>query len=115
MNFTCTALFKQNYLTISENGYHNHINGLLVEYSGVGDLESVKKLVKCGADIRADNDLALQWAAYYGHLEVVKWLHQNGADIRANDAWALQLAAKNGHLEVVKYLEDEIDKLENIS
>ena len=112
MNFTCTALFKQKYLSIAKNGYHAHINDLLFDYSKIGDLESVKKLVKCGADIRANNDYALRWAAENGHLEVVKWLHQNGANIRADNYYALRWAAERGHLEVVKYLEDEIAKLE---
>ena len=112
MNFTCTALFKQKYLSIVKNGYHDHLNDLLFDYSKIGDLESVKKLVKCGSDIRADNDYALRWAARYGHLEVVKWLHQNGANIRTKNGYALRWSAENGHLEVVKYLEDEIDKLE---
>ena len=38
------------------------------------DLSTIKELVEQGADIHADDDLALRWAAENGHLEVVKYL-----------------------------------------
>lgn len=38
------------------------------------DLDVIKELVESGANIHADNDLALRWARLYGHLEVVEYL-----------------------------------------
>ena len=69
-----------------------------------GHLAVVKYLVSEGADIHAVNDYALQWAAYYGHLDVVKYLVSEGADIHAVNDFALRLAAGKGHLTIVKYL-----------
>jgi hypothetical protein len=69
-----------------------------------GHLDVVKFFVEKGADIYAENDLALIRAAEGGHLDVVKFLVEKGADIHADNNYALQWAAKNGHLEVVTFL-----------
>ena len=53
-----------------------------------------------GADIRANDDLAVRWASSNGHLETVKYLVNVGAD----DDLAVRWAISNGHLETVKYL-----------
>ena len=45
-----------------------------------GNLDEVKRLHRAGADIHADNDLALYRAARNGHLQVVDYLIDNGAD-----------------------------------
>jgi len=68
------------------------------------DLKGIKDLVERGADLHAENDCALRWAADCGHLEVVKYLLERGADLHAENDWALRWAARNGYLEVVKYL-----------
>ena len=44
------------------------------------DLENIKRLVEQGANLHADDEEALQWAAEKGHLEVVKYLLEQGAD-----------------------------------
>jgi len=68
------------------------------------DLEKVKYLLERGANLRADDDFALRWAAVNGQLELVKYLLEQGADLHVWKDWALRKAAENGHLEVVKYL-----------
>ena len=71
-----------------------------------GYLETIKYLIDNGADIHANNDGALRWAAENGYLEIVKYLVDNGADLHAGDDYALRLAALNGYWEIVKYLVD---------
>ncbi|BCS83632.1 ankyrin containing protein [Cotonvirus japonicus] len=69
-----------------------------------GHLEVVRFLVKNGANIQADDNLAIKWASLYGHLEVVRFLVEKGANIQADDNLAIKWASFNGHLEVVKFL-----------
>jgi hypothetical protein len=69
-----------------------------------GYLEVVKTLLKAGADVHADNDYALKWASYYDHLEVVKTLLKAGANVHADNDSALRWASERGHLEVAKVL-----------
>ncbi len=70
----------------------------------IGNLKKVKRLVKAGADIHANSDLALRWASWRGHLEVVKYLVEQGADIHAYESSALEWAAEGDYAEVVEYL-----------
>ena len=42
--------------------------------SGKGKLEVVKYLVSKGADIHAENDMALRWASRMDRLDVVNYL-----------------------------------------
>jgi ankyrin repeat protein len=82
----------------------------LTEAAKDGHLETVQYLIENGADIHADNDYALQWAAGNGHLDVVRYLVENGADIHADNDLALRYTAGNGHLDVVRFLvENEAD------
>jgi len=83
---------------------------ILSNIRNLWDVEVFKVIVRQGADIHADDDLALQWAAENGHLEVVKYLVDQGTDIHADSDHALQLAAENGHMEVVEYLENQVRK-----
>ena len=71
-----------------------------------GHLEVVKLLLDRGAGIHAQNDDSLRWAAWHGHLEVVKLLLDRGADIHAEYDHAFRWAAERGHFEVVKMLLD---------
>jgi len=43
-------------------------------------------------------------ASQYGHIEVVKYLVENGANISAQDDIALRWASQNRHIEVINYL-----------
>ena len=69
-------------------------------------MEVVKYLVDNGADIHANDDCALRWAAEHGRLEVVKYLIDNGADIHARGDRALNFATKN----VREYFHDLMNK-----
>ena len=71
-----------------------------------GYLEAVKYLHENGADITARDNKAIGWASENGYLEVVKYLHQNGADVTASNNYAVRHAAENGYLDVVKYLHE---------
>ena len=75
-----------------------------------GQLELVKLLLHCGADIHANDDCddggALQWASTYGHIEIVRLLIDSGADVNANGDYALRCALGNDKFEVAKFLLD---------
>ena len=70
--------------------------------AGGGYVEMVKILLAAGADVHADRDSALRSAAAAGHVEVVKAVLAAGADVRARNDYALCSAAEGGHVEVVK-------------
>jgi ankyrin repeat protein len=68
------------------------------------------------ANIHANNDEALRFAAYYNYLNVVKYLVEgppnpkrpwHPTNIHANNDEALCNAAENNSLDVVKYLIDQ--------
>mgnify|MGYP002404279905 CR=1 FL=1 len=44
----------------------------------------VNFLVEKGANIHAENDMALQWVYRNGYLEMAKFLVENGTNIHAN-------------------------------
>ena len=69
-----------------------------------GELLGVKYLVSSGANITADDNLAVRYASKNGHLDTVKYLVSLGANITADDNYAVRCASKNGHLDTVKYL-----------
>jgi ankyrin repeat protein len=96
-------------------------NYLLIESADNGDLENVKFALQNGANIHADNDYALRWAAIKGYLPVVKFLVENGADIHADDDCVLRYSARNGHHDVeiflkrtMKYRSYKLDKSKTI-
>ncbi len=89
------------------------INKLLYEGSGLpvlqvaakeGNRNMVRTAIRLGADVDADNGMALRLAVDNGHLEMVRELLDSGADVNANNGWPLRAATGNGHLEVVKEL-----------
>ena len=63
---------------------------------------NLKNLIDLGADVHANNDWALKYAAENGRIDVVKLLLEHGADVNARDA--LKCAAENGRIDVVKLL-----------
>ncbi|WP_175888215.1 ankyrin repeat domain-containing protein [Burkholderia contaminans] len=89
-----------------QNGADIHANNDLAlrMASGEGHLEVVKYLVEQGADIHGFDNQALIWASGEGHLQVVQYLIEQGADIHADDDGALKSASINGHLDVVQCL-----------
>ena len=72
-----------------------------------GYLKVVKYLIEQGADIHTRNDSSLRFASEYGRLETVKYLVEQGANIHANDDEALINAALSRNLDVVKYLVEQ--------
>ena len=74
--------------------YENIVQGLpkppaeTIHGSAVtGDLETLRQLHQQGGDIRAENDVAVRWAAYKGHLAVMQYLQQQGADMDLFSDW----------------------------
>ena len=61
-----------------------------------------------GSDFAGIGGTGLHWAAYQGHFDTVKYLVKNGADINAeDDAYFLTpagWAGRNGHYEITDYL-----------
>ena len=97
-----------NYSTPYENpGTQKKYKAHEVELKYIGEwknVEVMKYLIENGADVHADNDVALSCSAEMGHLEVVKYLIENGADIHACNGCALRCSARRGHVDIVKYL-----------
>ena len=86
------------------NSQGKDLNDLLIEESSLGNINHIKLLLEKGADIHAENDGALRWAAAYGHRDVVELLLEKGANIRAENDSALRRAAVNGYRDVVELL-----------
>ena len=92
------------------NGANVHAqDDLALRYaSQKGHFEVVKLLLDAGADIHTDDDYALRWASRKGHFEVVRLLLANGANVHAQDDYALRYASQNNHLEVVELLKSHV-------
>src|SRR5687767_14448832 len=76
-----------------------------------GDLETVRALVRDGADVNAaqgDGMTALHWAAMHGNVEMARVLIYTGAGVNALTRLGaytpLHLASQKGHSEVVSIL-----------
>jgi len=78
----------------------------LGQAAGNGHKETVALLLERGADIHAKYDRALLWAVEYGCNETVALLLGRGADIHVGNDLALRLAARDGHKERVALLLD---------
>jgi ankyrin repeat protein len=75
----------------------------VVEAAGLGRGERVAELFDGETPRR--RELALIYAAMYGHVAVMEWLLDHGVDVAAQDGQtALHLAAHGGHLEAMKLL-----------
>ncbi|KKP94623.1 MAG: hypothetical protein US03_C0017G0001, partial [candidate division TM6 bacterium GW2011_GWF2_36_131] len=59
-----------------------------------------------GANVRAQDDSALRWAAGSGHTDTARLLLDRGANIHAQNDYALRCAAENGHTDTVRLLLD---------
>jgi hypothetical protein len=79
-----------------------------LKYVGkISDGKTVKMLVDAGADVHANDDFALRYAAENGLTAIVKVLLDAGADVHACNNYALcWAAAEKGHTEIVKMLID---------
>ena len=111
----CISCCEVNFNSVCAGGYvelckfmiktGSAVNSALRFASRKGRLEVIKLLLEAGADVNANNNLALG-ASRKGHLEVVKVLLEAGADVHAEDDYALRRASRNGNLEVVRCLLD---------
>lgn len=64
-----------------ENNVSNKRNKSLIYASDNGHVEVVKLLIEYGADIHAENDMALRWAFKEDRYAVIEFLLERGADI----------------------------------
>ena len=75
-----------------------------------GDLEMVRRLLDCGADVNAqdnDNWTPLYSAAWNGRLDLVQILLEHGATVNAPTRYgetSLYKASENGYVDVVRLL-----------
>ena len=84
----------------------------LINYAYDGNLQGVRKLLREGANVNAqqnDGTSALIMASWKGHVEVVKaLLLHDKVDVNArrttDGVTALWMASQNGHVEIVKVL-----------
>jgi hypothetical protein len=75
----------------------------VVGAAGLGRRERVAELFD--GEAPRQRELALIYAAMYGHVAVIAWLLDHGVDVAAEDGQtALHLAAHGGHLEATKLL-----------
>ncbi|BCS82766.1 putative ankyrin repeat protein [Cotonvirus japonicus] len=89
----------------------------------LGQLECIKYFVKCGANVRANNNEAIRttvsngprtklmlYFEYFGkgiqqgYMECIEFLVKCGANVQAKNNEAIQSASSLGHLECVKFL-----------
>ena len=82
----------------------------LADAAGKGDVASVERLLKSGADVnaqQADGATALQWAAYHGDSKLIERLLKAGAKpglANHNGASPLWLAATRGDAAAIRAL-----------
>jgi len=76
----------------------------LIGYITSGNLQMFKKslILKKQCDIQLD--YYLKWASSCNRLDIVKYLIELGANIYADDNIALRWADENGNTEIVEYL-----------
>lgn len=72
-----------------------------------GNLDIIKYLVYCGANIHAYQNTSLPSAVMHGHMHVVKYLLSQGANIHVCDDWVLKIAVEHKQFAVVEYIESQ--------
>jgi ankyrin repeat protein len=87
-----------------DRGANVNLCGALVDANGEDNVEIVDLLIARGADVRGDDDAALNRAAIRGEDKVVRLFLKLGADPHSGGGRALCSAAKYVHQEVVKIL-----------
>jgi hypothetical protein len=91
---SCSKIFLKNYLSTC----HDIVSVICQE----GHVHLLKYLITKG--LIFDKNQALLTASTFGKIRILKYLIKNGADIHANDDLAVRYAIENGHVETVKYL-----------
>jgi len=82
------------------------LNQELMIAAKANNLETVKRVLKSGADVHVYEDYTLRWASSDGFIKIVKCLIENGANAQARRGEAIQWAAAHNHAAVVNYLEN---------
>ena len=82
----------------------SHLWYKLCESSEIGDIERVRFILECGADVHVSYSFPLRVSSRNGHAEVVKLLLEAGADVHACNSEPLRVSSKNGHVRVVHLL-----------
>ncbi|MBS0627103.1 MAG: ankyrin repeat domain-containing protein, partial [Verrucomicrobia bacterium] len=106
-----TPIFKKTHET-NETKVHSILDDTSWLYLAArsGDIESVERLIKAGANInkaKLNGLTALMAASFFGHIEVVKKLLEAGADVNlvnSNHETALRLAIEKNHTEIFPLL-----------
>ncbi|KAJ3077692.1 Acetolactate synthase, mitochondrial, partial [Quaeritorhiza haematococci] len=83
---------------------HAEDDAVLRYAAGEGRVEVVRVLLGAGADVNADHGAPLCMAAGVGYLHVVKILLAAGADVHEDNDIALAEASAEGHVEMVRVL-----------
>ena len=79
-------------------------NNIALHYvSNRGDIDSVKLLIKRGADPKSNHNRVLWWAAEKNHIDIVKFLIPL-SDSRIDCGYALIQAIKHNHKEIIDML-----------
>lgn len=68
-----------------------------------GNLEIIKLLVELGADVCANDNSAIEYAAMHDHIETVIYLMSHGAKFRKN-SWTICSVAMRGYLKMMDIL-----------
>jgi ankyrin repeat protein len=76
----------------------------LVTAAAMGVTETAEAVLKKGADVRYDNDMALRTAALMGNAEMVRFLVDKGGDPKAEHSQALLYAARRQDEATVAFL-----------
>jgi len=77
-----------------------------------GDLETVKKEVENGLDLKHQGEIGLDLACFGGHLEIIKFLHKSGVNLDSPDA--VSSAVEKNRFEILVYLHENGARIENI-
>jgi ankyrin repeat protein len=86
------------------------LNEALLAAAGAGASQSVRTLLKFGADVKTQNaseETPLIVSCMSGYTIVARILLEHGADVNAKDNWdytALHMAANGGHIKTIKML-----------
>lgn len=92
------------FLLLGQIFLHANLNDEFITAAFHGHTEVFKKHLANGADVSANDSLALRAAALNGNIEIVNLLLENGADPKARGSEALAYAAINDHTETFKLL-----------
>lgn len=102
----CEVKAMDNARMLIERGADLHAEDdiALAQGAWAGDSDFIRFLLDRGADVNAAGGRALRTAALHGHLKIVRMLHEAGGDIHAGNGEALIAAAENGYMDIVTYL-----------